>query len=522
MRSLSRKAAAALLSVLIAIPLLPAPALAVQENTPKEEAVYISLRADGTVKEINVVSIFDLDEAGQIIDYGEYTQLRNMTTTDAITYENGTVTIDAGAGRLYCEGRLNAAAMPWAIGISYFLDGQETPAQALAGRSGDLEIRLSIRKNADCALSFFEGYGLQVTLVLDTKHARNIVAEGATIANVGSKKQITYTILPNTEKDLVVKAHVDAFEMEAIAINGVRMNLDINVDATTLQERVGEVIAAVKAVDEGTGRLRDGVGTIHTAATNLKTAAGELNTSAGALRNDAATLESGLATLSGKSAGLTADARTAYEALCSAAQTQLNARLTMHGLPPVTLTPDNYASVLQELLAHSADAAGVDSETAAAIAAIQAQLDQFGSLCAELAAYTDEVSAAAEGASTLTSGLSALSDGTSALKRSAGSLNFSVAILKAGAEELKSGTESFVTGVDGMDTQIGDTISAMISTMTGKDVETGSFVSALNTNVKAVQFVIRTEPIAMQKAPVVSEPEAEPLNLWQKLIRLFR
>ena len=60
-----------------------------------------------------------------------------------------------------------------------------------------MEIRLSIRKSLDCPLSFFEGYGLQVTLVLDTKHARDIVAEGATLANVGSKKQITYTLLPN-------------------------------------------------------------------------------------------------------------------------------------------------------------------------------------------------------------------------------------------------------------------------------------------------------------------------------------
>lgn len=522
MRSFTRKAAEALLSVLMTITLLPAPALAAQENTPKEEVVYIGLTADGTVKEINVVSIFDLDEAGQIVDYGDYAAVRSMTTTDAITYENGTVTINAGAGRLYCEGRLNAAAMPWNIAIGYFLDGQETPAQELAGRSGDLEIRLSIRKNPDCELSFFEGYGLQVTLLLDTRHARDIVAEGATLANVGSKKQITYTILPNTETDIVVKAHVDAFEMDAIAINGVRMNLDVHVDAAALQERVGEVIAAVKAVDEGAGRLRDGVGTIHTASMNLNTAAGELNTSAGALLDGAATLESSLTALSGRSSELTAAARAAYEALCSTAQARLNAQLAASGLSPVTLTPDTYADVLQDLLSHSADTVGVDSEAAAVIAAIKEQLDQFGAFCAGLTDYTEEVSTAVEGASALTHGLTTLSGSTSSLKRSAGALNFSVATLKAGAGQLKSGTESFATGVDGMDTQIGDTISAMISAMTGKDVETGSFVSPQNTNVKAVQFVIRTEPIAMAAPPVVPEPEAEPLTLWQKLVRLFQ
>ncbi|MDD6050434.1 MAG: hypothetical protein PUC00_04060 [Clostridiales bacterium] len=522
MRSFTRRTAAALLSTLLLVHLLPASAFAAQENTPKEEVVYINLLSDGTVKEINVVNIFDLDETGQIVDYGDYASVRNMTTTDAIGYENGVVTIGAGAGKLYYEGRLNATAMPWRIAIGYFLDGEELPAQALAGRSGDLEIRLSIRKNLDCPLSFFEGYGLQVTLVLDTKHARNIVAEGATLANVGSKKQITYTLLPNSEKDIVVKAHVDAFEMEGIAINGIRMNLDINVDATALQGRVGEIIAAVKAVDEGAGSLRDGVGTIHSASMSLNTAAGELNTSAGALRDGAATLESSLTTLSSQSAELTTAARAAYEALCSAAQAHLNALLAANGLAPVTLTPETYAEVLQELLSHSADAVGVDGETAAAIAAIQAQLDQFGTFCTGLGDYTSGVSTALEGASTLSSGLSTLTGSTSSLKRSAGVLNFSAATLKAGAGELKSGTERFVTEVDGMDAQLGDTVNHMISAMTGKDVETGSFVSPLNTHVKAVQFVIRTAPIALAEAPAVPEPESEPLTLWQKLVLLFK
>ena len=51
-------------------------------NTPKEEVVYVNLNTDGSVKEINVVNIFDLDKDGQIVDYGRYESLRNMTTTD--------------------------------------------------------------------------------------------------------------------------------------------------------------------------------------------------------------------------------------------------------------------------------------------------------------------------------------------------------------------------------------------------------------------------------------------------------
>ena len=72
MKKLSTRITAAFLTAVLVITLLPVSVFAAQENTPKEEVVYINLNADGSVKEINVVNIFDLDKDGQIIDYGKY------------------------------------------------------------------------------------------------------------------------------------------------------------------------------------------------------------------------------------------------------------------------------------------------------------------------------------------------------------------------------------------------------------------------------------------------------------------
>ena len=101
-----------LLVALLMIGVMPLNAFAASENTPKEEVVYINLNADGSVKEIVVVNIFDLTEDGQIIDYGKYESVRNMTTTDKIGYSGETVTIDAKAGKLYYEGKLDSNVMP--------------------------------------------------------------------------------------------------------------------------------------------------------------------------------------------------------------------------------------------------------------------------------------------------------------------------------------------------------------------------------------------------------------------------
>ena len=62
------KVIATTLAVLMSISMLPVMAHAVSENTPKEEVVYINLNNDGSVEEINVVNIFELNENSEIVE----------------------------------------------------------------------------------------------------------------------------------------------------------------------------------------------------------------------------------------------------------------------------------------------------------------------------------------------------------------------------------------------------------------------------------------------------------------------
>lgn len=520
----AKKITAALVIILLLITIFPIRAFAVQENTPKEEVVYINLNADGTVKEINVVNIFELDENGKIIDYGKYESLRNMTTTDTIDYKNSTVTIDASAGKLYYEGKLKENVMPWNIAIKYYMDGKEYSADKIAGMSGKLEIKMSIRKNPDCVGSFFEGYALQVTFILDTGNAANIRAEGATAINVGSDKQLTYTILPNNEKDISIFADVTDFEMDGIAINGIRMGLDIEIDDTVLQERIDEVIEAVNDLDEGAGELNDGAALIYDATGKLNTAVGELYTGVGVLCEGAAGVENGLKAITAKNDELTNAAWSAYEALCSAAQMQLNARLSASGFDTVTLTPTTYSDVLLGVLAE------LDADTvyntayhtvAAEISMLKGQLDTYGAFCNGLVEYTGAVSSAANGANELTSGISILHSNTAVLKNAVGDLHIAVDTLKDGINELKDGTGKFAKETADMDTEVSDEINSMTSSLTGEEVEIVSFVSEQNTNIKSVQFVIQTERIEKAEPVEPVTEETESLTFWQKLLRLF-
>ena len=142
---LPRRAAAGLLAAaLLAGAVLPAGAAA--PSTSKEEIVYANLSAEGEVTGVYVVSQFDGVAGQTITDYGDYTALRNMTTTDPLNYENGVLTLTpAEDGKIYCEGTLAEAQLPWLFELTYTLDGAEVSPEELAGKSGALVLTLSAK-----------------------------------------------------------------------------------------------------------------------------------------------------------------------------------------------------------------------------------------------------------------------------------------------------------------------------------------------------------------------------------------
>ena len=57
-----------------------APVYAAEENTPKDENVYVNLNQDGSVDGIYVVNAYRLDADTQIVDYGNYESVKNLTS----------------------------------------------------------------------------------------------------------------------------------------------------------------------------------------------------------------------------------------------------------------------------------------------------------------------------------------------------------------------------------------------------------------------------------------------------------
>lgn len=249
------------------------------ENPQKEENVYASLEEDGTVSGVYVVNEYDLEKDTRITDYGDYTEVTNLTTEDKIEETADGYTVEGKKGKFYYQGNLETKELPWKIQISYYLNGEKKNPKELAGESGNLEIRISVKKNEKVKGDYFEDYLLQATVTLDSEKCKNIQAEGATLANVGADKQILYNIMAGQEKEFSITSEVTDFEMEGISFQGVPMSFAIDTDSldmTALYEQTDELKEAVSRLDEGAGSLKEGTGELAKGSSRLLDATGSL------------------------------------------------------------------------------------------------------------------------------------------------------------------------------------------------------------------------------------------------------
>ena len=666
-----KKATAVLLSMAV-IMSLASPVYAGSNSSEKEEVIYVNTDGSGSVTEINAVNIFG---SGNITDYGNYSAVKMLSTDEEITLKGNTVTFTSDSDRVYYQGTMKKTDMPWNISLRYVLDGNEISTEELAGASGSLKIYFDIEKNKKCKGDFADSYALQANFTLDTEKCENITADKATSANVGKDRQLTYTVLPGKTLNAVITAEVSDFEMPAVTINGIKMNLDIDTADMEISDRVDEIVDAVKALADGADEINSNLEKLYSATGKLKSSTATLDSKVGLLADGAGSLSDGLTQITSKNKDLNDGAYMTFSGLCTASEQILNAQLKANGIDTVTLTPENYSEVLTGLLnemgteavykkayaaayaeiekqvnkneeavysayisstadsvcvsyiTENADALyqeaayqallselmskGMDKQSAekylageegqlliagsvtemsdeqkskivdtavknltaqqkqqilkgaessltteqkaeikdayikqlmtdekvtsqiseavsksdefsGQIAQLKGQLDSCNTFCEGVKDYTAAVSEAAKGADSIKSNLKTLHINTGKLKNSVSLLNDSTKKLFDGSSELKDGTSEFADEADKFSNDADEEISEMLDSINGKGGSTVSFTSDKNTNVKSLQFVIKTTAIEKADETDNTVETDSSGSLWEKFLNLFR
>lgn len=434
-------------------------------NTLKEEVVYVKLNNNGNVNNVYVVNSFYSNNDSKIIDYGNYSKVVNLSTKDKLNYRNGVLdtNISEVDRKFYYQGEMETNEIPWDINIKYSLNGKEISADDLAGKSGDLQIELQINQNSNIDKTFFDNYALQISLTLDGEKCENITTSGGTIASAGSKKTITYMKLAGKEAKYTINSNVKDFEMDAISFNGVNMELDVDIDVDDMTDSLDDLVYAVETLNSGTGDLKIGIDDYKSGVNNLYKGTYDLESGVSTYKSGVGTLDNGISSLQSGISDYKSGVNTLYSGSKQLLEGAKNLNRGVNSLSDGVNTLDSGSSDLNsglKTLAQGSKSYKQNLNTYAssvnqAVNALKANLTeeqiqalQLDNLVAGANSLASSYENIDSGINKSASGASLLNSGSNELKSKMYILSEGSSNLYSGIEELSSKSVGLVNGID--------------------------------------------------------------------------
>lgn len=363
-----------------------------EAETSKDETVYVLAGADGTVQKIIVSDwIKNAMATDSLEDKTELSDIENIKGDESFTLGGDNSCVwDAQGNDIYYQGNIEKE-LPVQMSVCYTLDGQAIAPEALAGQSGHVTIRFDYQ-NMQYEEVLLDGktekiyvpFTMLTGMLLDTEVFRNVTISNGKLINDGDRIAVVGIAFPGLQEDLAISkekldipdyveisADVENFEMGmtmTLATTELFGAIDSDkLDLHELSDAMAELTDAMDQLMDGSSQLYDGLCTLleksgdlvsginklAEGAAQLKAGAESLDSGAAQLQAGAAQLSSGLNTLNANSSSLNGGARQVFSSLLSMANTQLSEA----GLSVPALTIDNYASVLDGVIASLDDTA---------------------------------------------------------------------------------------------------------------------------------------------------------------------
>ncbi len=319
---------AIVLSTLTVISLV-APASAVDGTGEKEETVYIQANADGSPREVTVeTALRELGTADRVLDKSRLIDIKNTEGDEEFTQSaDGTLIWENHGEDIQYEGK-TSQALPVGVQITYYLDGKEIAADALAGKSGHVTLRFDYQNTATRTVTIDEAdyevcvpFSAMTVATLDSTKFRNVTVTNGKSMRMGDTALAVGIAFPGWKESLElesyeadlddidlpeyveVSADVTEFELDFTATifsTGVFSELDLDdidsIDA--LQEDMEKLSDASEALVGATGQFQDGL-------SEFQGYLQQYLYGADALAQGTGQLSDGLVALSGQSSSIT-------------------------------------------------------------------------------------------------------------------------------------------------------------------------------------------------------------------------
>ncbi len=235
------------------------PALAGEPEVSVDETAYITMDYYGNRTDLSIVKSVRLNGCTEFTDYGRYDVASNLSTTDRPSVSDEGVTwslSDPGKDRFYFEvqPRDQFLGLPWSIDVSYMLDGVPYKAEDLAGKSGLVEIDVTVTPDPLADEYYKNNFILVCGTGVDLGETKSFRAEGAQLQTLGSYQLAAFMAFPGQEEHFHFEIGSDDFTFPGLIFASVPVTLSQVDDLTEMGKDKDDIKAAGDAID---GLLRD-------------------------------------------------------------------------------------------------------------------------------------------------------------------------------------------------------------------------------------------------------------------------
>ena len=235
------------------------PALAGEPEVSVDETAYITMDYYGNRTDLSIVKSVRLNGCTEFTDYGRYDVASNLSTTDRPLVSDEGVTwslSDPGKDRFYFEvqPRDQFLGLPWSIDVSYMLDGVPYKAEDLAGKSGLVEIDVTVTPDPLADEYYKNNFILVCGTGVDLGETKSFRAEGAQLQTLGSYQLAAFMAFPGQEEHFHFEIGSDDFTFPGLIFASVPVTLSQVDDLSEMGKDKDDIKAAGDAID---GLLRD-------------------------------------------------------------------------------------------------------------------------------------------------------------------------------------------------------------------------------------------------------------------------
>ncbi len=349
----------------------------------KDETVYVLAGADGTVQKI-IVSDWLRNSLGNaaVSDRSELTDVENVKGDETYTMNGDGMRVwDAQGNDIYYQGNIEKE-LPVDLSVSYKLDGKPISADDLVGKSGRVTIRFDYQNKQYETVEIdgkqekiYVPFAMLTGVLLDDDVFTNVEVTNGKLINDGSRTVVIGIAFPGLQENLgIAKDKLEIPDFVEITADAKCFRLDMTVTLATNQvfnEFDTDSFGSVSDLSTSMEELTNAMDQLTAGAESLKSGAESLDAGAAELQTGAAQLSEGLDTLASNNDTLNGGAKQVFDTLLATANTQLAAA----GLDVPALTVENYAQVLNGVIATLDEDAVTEQARSQVTAAVEARRD---------------------------------------------------------------------------------------------------------------------------------------------------